>query len=72
MSNVWDTVSIVVHLPGMFPLADFLFKKGIGLVTMDLLYIIFTYYTQVNQQLILLVRFGAFGYSLASCVVVQV
>ena len=63
----------------MFPLTDFLFEKRIGLVSTDLLYIIFTYYTQDNQQglfhqawqLILLVVFGAVDESLASCVMVH-
>ena len=50
MSDVWATVSTIVHLHNMFPLMDFLFKKRIGPVSMDLLYIIFTYYTQDNQQ----------------------
>ena len=43
MSNVWATVFTIVHLPRMFPPTGFLFEKRIGLVTMDLLYIIFTY-----------------------------
>ena len=43
MSNVWATVSTFVHLPGMFRSTDFLFKKTIGVVTMDLLCIMFTY-----------------------------
>ena len=52
MSNVWATtiVSTIVHLFRMFPPTGFLFEKRIGLVTMDLLYIIFAYYTQDNQQ----------------------
>ena len=50
MFNVWDTVSTTVPLPGMFLLTNFLFKKRIGLVSIDLLYIIFSYYTKDNQQ----------------------
>ena len=50
ISNVWATVSTIVHFPGMFPPTDFLFEKRIGRVSMDLLYIIFTYNTQDNQQ----------------------
>ena len=50
MFNVWAAVSTIVHLPKLFPPTDFLFQKGIGLVSMDLLYIIFTYYTQDIQQ----------------------
>ena len=48
--NAWATVSTTVHPPRMFPPTDFLFEKRIGLVSMGLLYIILTYYTQVNQQ----------------------
>ena len=65
MSNAWATVSTIVHLPRIFPPTDFLFEKRIGLVSMDRLYIMFTYYTQDNQQLfqaeqlILRVVFGA-------------
>ena len=50
MFNVWSAVSTVVHLPRMFPPTDFLFEKRIGLVSMALLYIILTNYTQDNQQ----------------------
>ena len=50
MSNIWATVSTIVQLSGMFPPTDFLFEKRIGLVSMDFLYIIFTYYTQENWQ----------------------
>ena len=65
-------VSTIVHLPRMLPPMDFFFKR-IGLVSMDLLYIIFTCYTQVNQwgQLILPVVFGAVDEPLAFFVVVQ-
>ena len=49
MFNVWDTVSTIVHFPRMFPPTDFLFEKRLGLVSMDLLYIMFTYYTQDNH-----------------------
>ena len=49
MCNVWATVSTIVNRPRMFPPTDF-FKKRIGQVFMDLLYIIFTHYTQDNQQ----------------------
>ena len=50
MFNVWATVCTIFHLPRMFPPTDFLFGKRIGLVFMDLIYIIFTYYTQDNRQ----------------------
>ena len=64
-----------VHLLRMFPLTDFRFERRIGLVSMDILYIIFTYYTQDNQQecfrLILLVVFGAVDEPLVSCVMIQ-
>ena len=46
MFNVWATVFTIVHLPRMFPPTDL--KKRIGLVSIYLLYIIFTYYTQDN------------------------
>ena len=49
MLNVRVTVSTIVNLPKMFLPKDFLFEKRIGLVSMDLLYIIFTYYTHDNQ-----------------------
>ena len=42
LPNEWATVSKTVHLPVMFPLTDFLFEKRIALVSMDLLYILFT------------------------------
>ena len=48
--NVWATVSTYVHLPRMFPPMDFPFEKWIALVFRDLLYIIFTFYTQDNQR----------------------
>ena len=44
------SIAVNNHLPMMFPHTDFLFEKQIGLVSTDLLYIIFTYYTQDNQQ----------------------
>ena len=44
--NVWDTGSVSTHLPMMFLYMDFFFEKRICLVSMDLLYIRFTYYTQ--------------------------
>ena len=50
MLNVWATVSANVRLPRMFPPTDFHFEKRIGLVSMDLLYIISTHYTEDNQQ----------------------
>ena len=51
MSNIWAAVSTIVHLPRMFPPTDCLLeKKRIGLVTIYLLYIILTHYTQDNQQ----------------------
>ena len=57
--NVWSNVSTIVYLSRVFLpflLTDFLFEKRIGQVSMDLLYIIFTYYTQDNQH-------GCFGLS---------
>ena len=49
--NVWATVPAIVYLPRMFPPKDFLSEKTkIGLVSMDLIYVIFTCYTQDNQQ----------------------
>ena len=38
MFHVWVTVSLIVHLPRMFPPTDILFekKKRIGLVSIDL------------------------------------
>ena len=78
MFNVWATVSTIVHLPTMFSPTEFRFEKRIGLVSMDLLYTIFTYYTRDNQQecfgfsiLILLAVFGAVDEPLASWVMVQ-
>ena len=50
ISNSWATVSTIGHLPRMFQPKDFLFEKRIGLVSTDLLYIIFTCYIQDNQQ----------------------
>ena len=50
MFNIWATASTIDHLPGMFPPTDFPFEKPIEPVSMDLLYIIFTYHTQDNQQ----------------------
>ena len=50
MSNVWATVFTIVQLLRMFQPTDFLFEKRNGLVSMDLLYIIFTHYTHDNQQ----------------------
>ena len=41
MANVWDTVSTTVLLPRMFPPTDF----RIELISMDLFYNKFTYYT---------------------------
>ena len=63
----------------MFPPTDFLFEKRIGLAFMNLIYIISTYYTQVNQhecfklaqQLIFLMVFDAVDEPLASCMMVQ-
>ena len=49
MSNVWVTVTVIVHLSMTSPLTEFLHKKRIRLVSMDLL-IIFTHYTKDNQQ----------------------
>ena len=46
MFNVWDTVSIIVHIARMFLSTDFRFVKRIGLVSMVVFYIIFSYYTQ--------------------------
>ena len=46
MFNISTTVSTIVNITGMFSPTDFLFEKRIRLVFMDLLYIIFTYYTQ--------------------------
>ena len=43
MINVWDIVSAFIHLPIMFLFTDFLFEWWIGQVTMDFLYIRFTY-----------------------------
>ena len=43
MSNVWATVSIFVHLPMMLLSTDFLIENRIGIATMEILYIIFTY-----------------------------
>ena len=42
VSKAWSTVSTIVCLPRMFPPRYFLFEKRIGLVTMGVLYIIFT------------------------------
>ena len=42
-SNVWATVSIIAHLSWMIQPTGFHFEKRIGLVTMDLLYTIFTW-----------------------------
>ena len=50
MYGQWATVSTIVHLFMMFPPTGLLFEKRVELVSMDLLYIIFTYYTQDNQQ----------------------
>ena len=50
MSNIWGNVSTIVHLPRMFLPMECLFVKRIGLVTMELFCIIFTYYTQDNQR----------------------
>ena len=76
MFNVWATVSTIVHLPRMFPPTDILFEKRIGLVSMDLLYIIFAYYTQDNEQecsgLDSPCGVWAVDEPLASCVMVQV
>ena len=47
---VWVKVSTFVHLPMMFLSTDFLPEKRIVLVTMNILYIIFTYWAQDNQQ----------------------
>ena len=60
----------------MFLSMDFLIEKRIGIVTMELLYIIFTYLTQGKQQecfrqLIILAVFVATDEPLASCLVVQ-
>ena len=43
MSNVWATVSIFVHVPRVFMSTDYLIETRIGIVTIELLYIIFTY-----------------------------
>ena len=43
--NVWATVATICPPP-----TDFLFEKRIGLLSMDLLCITFTYHTQDNQQ----------------------
>ena len=54
--NVCDTVSALIHLPGMFLSANYRFekkrqkKKGIGQVTSDPLKMRFTYYNEGNKQ----------------------
>ena len=47
--NVWDTVYIFIHHPGVFLSMYILFEQRIGQFTMDLLYIRFTYCTTDNQ-----------------------
>ena len=42
-SDVWATLSTFVHLSRTFLSMDFLTEYRIGVVTMDLFYIIFTY-----------------------------
>ena len=49
MFNAWAIVSTIAHLECFRPRAFFV-KKIIGLVSIDLPYIIFTYYNQDNQQ----------------------
>ena len=46
MINVCATVSIFIHVPTINPSTDCLFEQRIGRVTMDLLYIRFTYETK--------------------------
>ena len=59
MFNVWTTVSTIVHLPRMFPPTD-VKKTRIGLVCMDLLYIILTYHTQHwNGNVFILMKFSS-------------
>ena len=48
MINVWDTVTAFIRLRRMFLSTVLIFEKRIGLVAMYLLYIRFTYQTQVN------------------------
>ena len=51
MIDVWDTVSALIGLPvHELSLRKNKKTKTIGQVTMDLLYIRFTYYTKDNQQ----------------------
>ena len=48
--NVWVNVFTIIQLLRMFPPTDCLSEKRIGLVSMKLLYIAFTYYTQHNEH----------------------
>ena len=51
ISSVIVLMWTFVHIPGMFLSTDFIFeKKRIGVVTMGLLWIIFTYLAEDNQQ----------------------
>ena len=50
MSNVWANVSIIVRPHRLFTPTNFVFEKRIGLVSIDFLYIIFTYFTHDNQH----------------------
>ena len=77
MFNVWATVSTIVRLPGIFPPTDFPFENRMGLVSMDILYITFTYNTQDSQQECFRLSYwfplrclGAMGEPLSSCVMV--
>ena len=63
MSNVWATVSTIVHPPRMFPPADFLFEKRIGLVSMNVVF--------EAKQPILLAVFRVVDEPVSSCVMVQ-
>ena len=50
MSNVCANVWTIVRPHRLFTPTDFVFDKRIGLVSIDFLYIIFTYFTHDNQQ----------------------
>ena len=50
ISSVIGLVWTFVHIPGMFLSTDFIFEKRIGVVIMGLLWIIFTYLAEDNQQ----------------------
>ena len=50
MFTVWVTVSTIVHPLRCFRPCTFFLKKRTGLVSMDFLHIIFTYYIPANQR----------------------